>query len=62
MPNFGTLFQGDTASAYLFILVLEILILRIILDDNVTKIKPTHPTQNKEDGGDLTLKRVVGGT
>jgi hypothetical protein len=43
--------QGDTASPYLFILVLEILLLRIMLDDNVTKIKLTHPTYNKEDGG-----------
>ena len=35
--------QGDTASPYLFILVLEILLLRILLDDNVTKIKLSHP-------------------
>ena len=41
--------QGDTASPYLFILVLEILLLRIMLDDNVTKIKLTHPTMRKED-------------
>ena len=27
--------EGDTASPYLFILVLEILLLRIMLDDNV---------------------------
>ena len=47
--------QGDTASPYLFILVLEILLLRILLDDNVTKIKLTHPTHNKEDGGDLNI-------
>ena len=45
--------QGDTASLYLFILVLEILLPRIVLDDNVTKIKLTHPTHNKEDGDDL---------
>ena len=42
--------QGDTASPYLFILVLEILLLRILLDDNVTKIKLAHQTYNKEDG------------
>ena len=47
--------QGDTASPYLFILVLEILLLRILLDDNVTKIKLTHPTHKKEDGGDLNI-------
>ena len=47
--------QGDTASPYLFILVLEVLLLRILLDDNVTKIKITHPTHNKEDGGDLPI-------
>ena len=47
--------QGDTASPYLFILVLEILLLRIMLDDNVTKIKLTHPTHNKEDGGHLPI-------
>ena len=46
--------QGDTASPYLFILVLEVLLLRILLDDNVTKIKITHPT-HKEDGGDLPI-------
>ena len=37
--------QGDTASPYLFILVLEILLLRIMFDDKVTKIKLTHPNQ-----------------
>ena len=47
--------QGDTASPYLFILVLEILLLRIMLDENVTKIKLTHPTHNKEDWGDLSI-------
>jgi hypothetical protein len=47
--------QGDTASPYLFILVLEILLLRIMLDDNVTKIKLTQPTYNKEDGGKLPI-------
>ena len=40
--------QGDTASPYLFILVLEILLLRILLDDNVTKIKLTHPHSTKK--------------
>jgi hypothetical protein len=47
--------QGDTASPYLFILVLEILLLRIMLDNNITKIKLTHPTYNKEDGGNLPI-------
>ena len=47
--------QGDTASPYLFILVLEILLLRILLDDNVDKIKLSHPNYNKEDGGDLSI-------
>ena len=47
--------QGDTASPYLFILVLEILLLRIMLDDNVTKIKLNNPNYNKEDGGDLSI-------
>ena len=42
--------QGDNASPYLFILVLE-----IVLDDNVTKIKLTHPTHRKEDGGSLDI-------
>ena len=51
----GLVGTGDTASPYLFILVLEILLLRIMLDDNVTKIKLTQPTHNKEDGGDLTI-------
>ena len=45
--------MGDTASPYLCILVLEILLLRILLDDGVTKIKLTHPTNRKEDGGSL---------
>ena len=40
--------EGDTASPYLFILVLEILLLRIMLDDNVTKMKLTHPTMRKD--------------
>ena len=26
-----------------------------MLDENVTKIKLTHPTHNKEDGGDLYI-------
>ena len=39
--------QVDTASPYLFILVLEILLLRILLDDNLTKIKLAHQTYNK---------------
>ena len=47
--------QGDTASPYLFILVLEILFLRIMLDDDVTKIRLTHPTAKKEDGGSLDI-------
>ena len=47
--------QGDTTSPYLFILVLEILLLRIMLDDNVTKIQLTHLTHNKEDGGFLPI-------
>ena len=47
--------QGDTASPYLFILVLEILLLRIMLDEKVTKVKLAHSTHNKEDGGCLPI-------
>ena len=43
--------QGATASPYLFILVLEILLLRVMLDDNVTKIKLSNPGHRDEDGG-----------
>ena len=38
-------------SPYLFILVLEILLQRILLDDNVTKIKLSNPGHRDEDGG-----------
>ena len=47
--------QGDTASPYIFILVLEILLLRIMHDDNVTKIKLTHHMHGKEDGGSILI-------
>ena len=47
--------QGDTASPYLFILVLEILLLRIMLDDGVTKVKLNKPNYSKEDGGNLWI-------
>ena len=40
------------------ILVLEILLLRIIHDDNVTKIKLTHPTHRNEDGGSVNISVI----
>ena len=36
-------------------IAMEILLLRMMLDDNVTKIKLTHPTHSKEDGGSLPI-------
>ena len=47
--------QGDTASPYLFFLVLEILLLRIMLDDNATKIKLTNLGHRDEDGGSINI-------
>ena len=47
--------QEDTASPYLFILVLEILLLRIMLDDNVTKVKISNDNYRTEDGGNLWI-------
>ena len=42
-------------SPYLFILVLEILLLRIMLDDKVTKIMLTNPNHREEDGGSINI-------
>ena len=47
--------QGDTASPYLFILVLEILVLRIMLDDDVTKVRIMKDNYRPEDGGNLWI-------
>ena len=47
--------QGDTASPYIFIIVLEILLLRIKHDKNLTFLKFNVPGFNKMDGGDLSI-------
>ena len=40
--------QGDTASPYIFIIVLEILLLRIKHDDKLTFLKFNHGGNNKQ--------------
>ena len=52
--------QGNTASPYLFILVLEILLLKIQLDNNVTKIKLRNDLSKREDGGNLDIPQLHG--
>ena len=47
--------QGDTASPYLFILVLEILLLRIQLDPNLERMKLEVRNYKPEDGGNLNI-------
>ena len=47
--------QGDTASPYLFILVMEILLLRIMSSKTLTKIKLTNPDHRDEDGGSIKI-------
>jgi hypothetical protein len=51
--------QGDTASPYLFILVLEILLLRIKHDKNITLIKFETPGYTDMDGGKLTISPLL---
>ena len=38
-----------------YLSVLEILLLRIMHDDNLTKVKLTHSTHHKEDGGSIQI-------
>ena len=47
--------QGDTASPYLFILVLEVLLLKIQLDPNLERIKLEVRNYKPEDGGNLNI-------
>ena len=47
--------QGDTASPYIFIIVLEILLLRIKHDKNLTFLKFNIQGYNKMDGGDMRI-------
>ena len=50
--------QGDTASPYLFILVLEILLLRIQMDPNLERIKLEVRNYKPEDGGNIPILQV----
>ena len=47
--------QGDTASPYLFILVLEILLICIKLDDKLIKVNIKKDGFKQEDGGDIKI-------
>ena len=47
--------QGDTASPYIFILVLEILLIRIKLDNNLLKVNIKADGYKQEDGGDINI-------
>ena len=47
--------QGDTASPYLFILVLEILLIRIKLDNKLLKVDIKKEGFKPEDGGNLKI-------
>ena len=47
--------QGDTASPYIFIIVLEILLLRIKHDKNLTFISFEEEGYEKFDGGNLKV-------
>ena len=50
--------QGDTASPFIFIIVLEILILRIKNDPNLTKIQLNIPNMKDKDGGVLEIPQL----
>ena len=47
--------QGDIASPYIFIIVLEILLLRIKHDKNLTFLKFNEPGFDDMDGGNLKI-------
>ena len=47
--------QGDTAFPYQFILVLEILLIRIKLDNKLIKVNITKEGYKQEDGGDIKI-------
>ena len=47
--------QGDTASPYIFILVLEILLIRIKLDNKLLKVTINANGYKQEDGGDIKI-------
>ena len=47
--------QGETASPYLFILVLEILWIHIKLDNKLIKVNIKKDGFKQEDGGDIKI-------
>ena len=47
--------QGDTASPYLFILVMEILLIRIKLDNKLLKVNINKEGYRQEDGGYIKI-------
>ena len=47
--------QGDTASPFIFILVLEILILRLLNEPTLKPIKLEKPNYKNNDGGNLVI-------
>ena len=48
--------QGDTGSPYIFIIVLEILLLRIKNDKDLPFLKFSEPDYDDMDGGNLKIK------